>query len=115
MTNPKALRQHLLGFRRLSARATSAKDAPLVKFIKEQEAYALQGIVGLEHTGEYAFGEDFDAGCLADFLLKTNAVAYGLTHLLTQQLRHAGGDGLGSKASGFEHQYFLRAQPILLQ
>ena len=67
----------------------------------------------MDHAGEDALGDDFDAGCGTDAAVTSNAVANGLSQLFAKALGHALCGGAGSQAAWLEHKDFSITQPGL--
>jgi len=70
-----------------------------VKFVENDHGEFAKVAVLLQHAGEDAFGDDFNAGVAADFGIQARAIAYSSAYGLAEQLGHAGGYGAGGDAA----------------
>lgn len=56
-------------------------DAAFVELVEDDEGVVFEGVVGVEHAGEDAFGDDFDFGVTRNFVFESYSVADGLAGL----------------------------------
>ncbi len=118
-------------------------EMALVELIEQDRTDLFQHRVVLQHAGQDAFGDDFNACARRDLVLEADAIADGATHLFTELPRHeqrgaARGHparfqqddlpalqprriqqrqrylgGLAGAGRGFQHQSRLRGQVLL--
>ena len=123
--------------------AEVAAEMALVEFVEQDRTDLFQHRVVLQHAGQDAFGDDFDARARRNLVFEADAVADRATDLLAQLPRHeqrgaAGGDppwfqqddlaalqprcveqcqwhlgGLAGTGRGLQHQSPLRGQVLL--
>ena len=86
-----------------------------MEFVKDDAADARQLGIRLDHAGEDAFGDDFDAGGGGRFAVTAHTVADCLACGFAQCLGHAFSGSARGEAAGFEHQDFAVDQVLLEQ
>ena len=86
-----------------------------MEFVKDQQADPLQRRIGLQATGEDAFGNHFDAGLGPDLAVQAIAVTDRLPDLLAQLAGQALGRRPGGQAARFKHEDGLSIQPRLIE
>ena len=84
-------------------------DASFVKLVEDDSVYALESGVVDQHSGEYAFCENFDAGFCRYFVFKAYTVAHRLACWLSYETCHSLGNLSGCKSSWFQHEDFSLA------
>ena len=68
-------------------------QAALVEFIEDDQSDAFESVVFLQHAGEDAFGNDFDARRLTDDRFEAYAKADGCSRVFVQLIRQSPGYG----------------------
>jgi hypothetical protein len=86
-------------------------QAAFVKLIENDARYARQLGVRLQHAGENALRDHFDARVPAHPRVETCPVANRFAHGFAQQLSHSRSDGARGNAPGFQHQNLPIVQP----
>ncbi len=69
-----------------------------MELVEYDQTNALEAGVVEDHSREYAFGHDFDAGAGADARIESGADADGLAHAFAHDVGHALGGAAGSNA-----------------
>ena len=83
-------------------------QAALVEFIEDDQSDAFESVVFLQHAGEDAFGNDFDARRLTDDRFEAYAKADGCSRVFVQLIRQSPGYGACRKAVGVRAWAILR-------
>ncbi len=91
--------------------AEVAGHVPLVEFIEEERADALEHRVVLDHAGEDALGDDLDTRCRGDATLEADAVADRVADLLATLRGHETGGRARGHAPRFQHEDPAPGQP----
>ena len=68
--------------------------------------------ISLDAPGEDSLGDHFYAGARADALVKAEAIADRLPHLLSKKGGHAQGGMAHRQPSRFQHDYFFGTKPF---
>ena len=80
-----------------------ALEAALVKLVEDHETILVERGVLLDHTREYALGDDLDARGTADLCVEPRAIADGAPDGLATEMRHAMRRRARGEASRLEH------------
>ena len=86
-----------------------------VEFVEQDRRHALERRVVLDHAGEDAFGDHFDAGARRHLRFEADAVADGVAGRFAQLFRHEAGGGARGDAARFQHQDAAVAAPGRVQ
>ena len=76
----------------------------LVEFVEQDGADAVEHRVVLQHAGQDAFGDHFDARLRRHFRFETDAVADGGADRFAERLGHEAGGRARGDAARFQHQ-----------
>ena len=96
-------------------RAEVAMQMAFVEFVEQDRADAWQLGGVLDHPGQDAFGDDFDARCRGDLRFKANAIAYCLADAFTALRGHELGRRAGGDPARFEQQDLGAGEPVCIE
>ena len=86
-------------------------ETALVELVEDEQPHPRELGIGLEPSGEYAFGEDLDPGPRADPAIEADLVAHRLPDVLAEQVGHPGGRHAGRWTPRLQHQDGAPGQP----
>ncbi len=111
---PQVVTQRPLHIER-QCKAEVAFERAFMELVKQHTGNAGKLRVIQDHPGEYALGDDLDAGAGADTAFHAHPVADSAAHLLAKACSHAPGGSTGSKAPRFQKENTAIIAPGCLQ
>ena len=90
-------------------------QAAFVKLVEDHAANAGEFRIGVQHAGEHAFGDDFDARRARHPRVEPHAVADNIADLLAAQPGHAPRHGARGHPARFEQQDLAAAEPRFIK
>ncbi len=90
-------------------------QATLVKLVKDDKSDPLERRVVLQHAGQDAFGNHFDAGVIRDASIHSHPIAHSAPNTFIQCPRHALRNSASGQPTRLQHQHAPTAHPRLIQ